>query len=66
MGAPAYGWLASWPWFAVLRSLALFAMFFFFVGRLLVVEDPLERAHAIVVVSGGAPLGAIEAARLYR
>jgi hypothetical protein len=41
-------------------------MFFFFVGRLLVVEDPLERAHAIVVVSGGAPLGAIEAARLYR
>jgi uncharacterized SAM-binding protein YcdF (DUF218 family) len=36
------------------------------VGRWLVVEDPLEKAQAIVVLSGGMPLRALEAARLYR
>ena len=36
------------------------------VGRWLVVQDPLEKARAIVVLSGGMPLRAIEAARLYR
>lgn len=39
---------------------------FFGVGRWLVVEDPLEKAHAIVVLSGRMPIRAIEAARLYR
>jgi len=36
------------------------------VGRWLVVEDPLEKADAIVVLSGRIPIRAIEAARLYR
>lgn len=37
-----------------------------FVGRWLVAEDPLEKARAIVVLSGGMPLRAEEAAKLYR
>lgn len=36
------------------------------VGRWLVVEDPLAKARAIAVLSGGMPLRAKEAARLYR
>jgi uncharacterized SAM-binding protein YcdF (DUF218 family) len=36
------------------------------VGHWLVVEDPLEKAHAIVVLSGRMPLRAQEAAKLYR
>ncbi|HEY2548833.1 MAG TPA: YdcF family protein [Candidatus Acidoferrum sp.] len=36
------------------------------IGRWLVVEDPLEKAQAIVVLSGGIPLRAREAAKLYR
>jgi DUF218 domain-containing protein len=36
------------------------------VGRWLVVEDPLEKAQAIVVLSGRMPLRALEAAKLYR
>jgi uncharacterized SAM-binding protein YcdF (DUF218 family) len=36
------------------------------VGRWLVVEDPLEKAQAIVVLSGRMPVRAQEAARLYR
>jgi uncharacterized SAM-binding protein YcdF (DUF218 family) len=39
---------------------------FFGVGRWLVVEDPLEKAQSIAVLSGGMPVRAIEAARLYR
>jgi hypothetical protein len=35
------------------------------VGRWLLVEDKLEKAQAIVVLSGRMPLRAIEAARLY-
>jgi uncharacterized SAM-binding protein YcdF (DUF218 family) len=35
------------------------------VGRWLVVEDPLEKAQAIVVLSGRIPVRAKEAARLY-
>jgi len=38
---------------------------FFGVGRWLVVEDPLEKARAIVVLSGRMPLRALEAAKLY-
>ncbi len=40
--------------------------FLLFVGRWLVVEDPLEKAQAIVVLSGRMPLRAMEAAKLYR
>src|SRR5271155_471380 len=36
------------------------------VGRWLVTEDPLEKAQAIVVLSGRMPLRALEAAKLYR
>lgn len=36
------------------------------VGRWLVVEDPLEKAQIIVVLSGRMPVRAIEAGKLYR
>jgi uncharacterized SAM-binding protein YcdF (DUF218 family) len=39
---------------------------FFGVGRWLVVEDPLAKARAIAVLSGGLPVRAMEAAKLYR
>jgi uncharacterized SAM-binding protein YcdF (DUF218 family) len=39
---------------------------FFGIGRWLVLEDPLEKASAIVVLSGAMPLRAIEAGKLYR
>lgn len=39
---------------------------FFGVGRWLVVEDPLAKVDAIAVLSGGLPVRALEAARLYR
>src|ERR1700704_4540545 len=47
-------------------GLLLAVVIFFGVGRWLIVEDPLERARAIVVLSGAMPLRAIEAANLYR
>ncbi|MGC1415708.1 MAG: YdcF family protein [Candidatus Acidiferrum sp.] len=37
-----------------------------FVGRWLVVQDPLAKAQAIVVLSGRMPMRAMEAAKLYR
>ena len=40
--------------------------FLLFVGRWLAVEDPLEKAQAIVALSGRMPIRAIEAAKLYR
>jgi uncharacterized SAM-binding protein YcdF (DUF218 family) len=42
------------------------ALCFFNVGAWLVVEDPLEHAQAIVVLSGRMPMRALEAAKLYR
>ena len=36
------------------------------VGQWLVVEDPLSRADAILILSGDMPIRAIEAAKLYR
>lgn len=47
-------------------GLVLAAVIFLGVGRWLVVEDPLEKAKAIVVLSGAMPLRAIEAGKLYR
>jgi len=47
-------------------GLVLALVIFFGVGRWLVVEDPLGKARAVVVLSGAMPLRAIEAAKLYR
>lgn len=47
-------------------GLILAGVFFFGVGRWLVVEDQLVKARAIVVLSGAMPLRAMEAAKLYR
>jgi len=44
----------------------LAVVLFFGIGRWLVVEDPLVKARAIVVLSGAMPLRAIEAGKLYR
>lgn len=47
-------------------GLVIAAAVFFGIGRWLVVEDPLGKAKAIVVLSGAMPVRAIEAAKLYR
>lgn len=39
---------------------------FFYVGRWLVVEDPLDHAQAIAVLSGRLPIRVLEAAKLYK
>lgn len=49
-----------------LGGVLLFILCLFGVGRWLVVEDPLGKARAIAVLSGGMPLRAMEAAKLYR
>jgi len=49
-----------------LVGLFLTLVVFFGLGRWLVVEDSLEKASAIAVLSGAMPLRAIEAAKLYR
>jgi uncharacterized SAM-binding protein YcdF (DUF218 family) len=47
--------------------LILVAIFcFFYVGRWLIVEDTLEHAQAIAVLSGRMPVRVLEAAKLYR
>ena len=50
----------------ILLGVGAAAVFFFGVGRWLVVEDPLAHADAIVVLSGRLPERAIEAARVYK
>src|SRR3984893_12154090 len=45
--------------------LVVLTIVFLGVGRWLLVEDQLEKAQAIVVLSGRMPVRAIEAARLY-
>ncbi len=59
----------SWVWGLIvvlgfLAAACIYAMWK--VGSWLVVEDPLEPAHAIVVLSGDMPWRATEAARLYK
>jgi uncharacterized SAM-binding protein YcdF (DUF218 family) len=49
----------------VVGVMAFTAVIFLGVGRWLVVEDPLDKAQAIVVLSGRIPMRAKEAARLY-
>jgi uncharacterized SAM-binding protein YcdF (DUF218 family) len=51
---------------AGLTGVLLAIVCFFAVGRWLVVEDPLANSRAIAVLSGGMPLRAKEAAKLYR
>jgi uncharacterized SAM-binding protein YcdF (DUF218 family) len=51
---------------AGLSGLLLIVVCFFALGRWLVVEDPLAKARAIVVLSGGMPVRAFEAAQLFR
>lgn len=50
----------------LLIACAVIAALFLSVGRWLVIEDPLEKAKAIVVLSGRVPMRALEAARLYQ
>jgi uncharacterized SAM-binding protein YcdF (DUF218 family) len=54
--------------FFVTASLLVLSMIVVFlgVGRWLFAEDPLDKAQAIVVLSGSMPIRAMEAARLYR
>jgi uncharacterized SAM-binding protein YcdF (DUF218 family) len=49
----------------ILFVVAVFAVIFFTIGSWLVVQDPVIRADAIVVLSGRIPERAVEAARLY-
>ena len=53
------------PLALIVGLIAFAAVIFFGVGRWLVVEDPLDKAQAIAVLSGGIPMRAKEAARLY-
>lgn len=51
---------------AIIAGVLVVALIIFLgVGRWLIVEDPLEKAQAIVVLSGRMPMRAQEAARLY-
>lgn len=52
--------------FIACACVAIGLIVFWGVGRWLLVEDPLEKAQAIVVLSGALPLRAIEAAKLFR
>jgi len=57
------GWTAL---AAAVLALFVFLVFVFLnVGRWLVQEDPPEESQAIAVLSGGMPIRALEAARLY-
>jgi uncharacterized SAM-binding protein YcdF (DUF218 family) len=49
-----------------LLLLIAFILCFLYLGRWLVVEDPLDHAQAIAVLSGRMPLRVLEAAKLYR
>jgi uncharacterized SAM-binding protein YcdF (DUF218 family) len=49
-----------------LLLLIAFIFCFFYLGRWLVVEDPLDHAQTIAVLSGRMPLRVLEAAKLYR
>jgi uncharacterized SAM-binding protein YcdF (DUF218 family) len=60
-------WRRRWMGLGIVGLLLLVAAVFLLgVGRWLVVEDPLEKAQAILVLSGGMPMRAREAAKLYR
>jgi uncharacterized SAM-binding protein YcdF (DUF218 family) len=50
----------------IIALAAAAATVFFTVGEWLVVQDPIAHADTIVVLSGGLPMRAIEAARIYK
>jgi uncharacterized SAM-binding protein YcdF (DUF218 family) len=62
------------PWRRVLRIAVVLVVLFVLldvflvrnIGRWLVVQDPLEKGQAIVVLSGGLPVRALAAAEVYR
>src|SRR5579864_5228237 len=54
-----------WILFTILGAILMFITGCLGVGRWLVVEDQLEKAGAILILSGRMPMRAIEAARLY-
>jgi uncharacterized SAM-binding protein YcdF (DUF218 family) len=60
---------ASWRWklaaLAVFLLCAILVFLFLNLGRWLVRQDPLQKAQAIVVLSGGLPVRALEAAKIY-
>jgi uncharacterized SAM-binding protein YcdF (DUF218 family) len=58
----------TWRIFAIAAFcfLVMAVAAFFGVGRWLTIEDPLEKASAIAVLSGNMPLRALAAAKLYR
>src|SRR5258706_6271298 len=61
-------WKPHFPPFAFwtgVVGLVTAVIIFLGVGRWLIVEDPLDKAHAIVILSGRMPMRATEAARLY-
>jgi len=60
---PRFGLRTAWLALVVFAICAIFV--FRGVGRWLVVEDPLEHSGAIVVLSGGLPYRAVEAAKIY-
>jgi uncharacterized SAM-binding protein YcdF (DUF218 family) len=54
-------------WISLLGSLFFAGLFVFLnLGRWLIVEDPLQKASAIAVLSGRMPSRALEAARVYQ
>lgn len=55
----------AWPWIVCLVLFGLLQIFAN-LGRWLIVEDPLEHASAIAILSGGMPSRALEGARIYR
>jgi uncharacterized SAM-binding protein YcdF (DUF218 family) len=56
-----------WIVFGLLGIVLCSAVIFLLgIGRWLVTEDPLQKAQAIVVLSGRMPMRAMEAAKLYR
>jgi uncharacterized SAM-binding protein YcdF (DUF218 family) len=56
-----------WIVFGLLGIVLFSAVIFLLgIGRWLVTEDPLQKAQAIVILSGRMPMRAMEAAKLYR
>ena len=58
-------WRWRWALVAVACVILLLVLALLFVGRWLVVEDPLAKADALVVLSGRMPERAQEAAKIY-
>ncbi len=68
VAAPTSAPRRSWKLKSVISAVLIFGLLvvFFGLGRWLVVEDPLQKADAILILSGRMPVRAIEAARIYK